>query len=128
MEVVLEMTTPIKQVQGGEDEGWAVFLPPPRLCMVCQTDLAKLPKSARYCPHCCGELEITSPICASPSCAGKQRSIILHGFARAMYLLGCRYENSVGKGHNPAEAMRCFSKAAKMGDPAAIEKLKGRLG
>ena len=57
-----------------------------------------------------------------PSPKGR-RSPMVQGFARAMYLLGRRYERALGAQHNPTEAQRCYDKAAKLGNSAAIERL-----
>jgi hypothetical protein len=52
-----------------------------------------------------------------------QRSPLLRGFATALYRLGRRYEGSLGARHHPGEAERCYFKAAKLGNPAAIARI-----
>ena len=50
-------------------------------------------------------------------------STILLGYAKAMYRLGRRYETALGTGRNVAEAIRCYFKAAKLGNSAALARL-----
>ena len=50
-------------------------------------------------------------------------SLILVGYANAMYRLGWRYETGLGTGRNVEEAIRCYFKAAKLGNPAALARL-----
>ncbi len=50
-------------------------------------------------------------------------SLMLLGYANAMYRLGWRYETGLGGGHQPQEALRCYFKAAKLGNIAALTRL-----
>lgn len=50
-------------------------------------------------------------------------SAMLLGYANAMYRLGWRYETGQGTGRNVEEAIRCYFKAAKLGNPAALARL-----
>jgi TPR repeat protein len=49
--------------------------------------------------------------------------LMLLGYANAMYRLGWRYETGDGTGRNVDEAIRCYFKAAKLGNPAALSRL-----
>jgi TPR repeat protein len=40
-----------------------------------------------------------------------------------MYRLGWRYETGLGSSHNPQEALRCYFKAAKLGNLDALTRL-----
>jgi TPR repeat protein len=53
-------------------------------------------------------------------------SEMLLGYANAMYRLGWRYETGLGTGRNVEEAIRCYFKAAKLGNPAALARLAPR--
>ena len=50
-------------------------------------------------------------------------SLILLGYANAMYRLGWRYEIGNGTARNAEEAVRCYFKAAKLGNAAALARL-----
>jgi TPR repeat protein len=50
-------------------------------------------------------------------------SLILLGYANAMYRLGYRYETGLGNNRNPDEAVRCYFKSAKLGNAAALARL-----
>jgi predicted RNA-binding Zn-ribbon protein involved in translation (DUF1610 family) len=54
---------------------------------------------------------------------GDIHSLMLLGYANAMYRLGWRYETGLGNGRNPQEALRCYFKAAKLGNTAALSRL-----
>jgi TPR repeat protein len=60
---------------------------------------------------------------STPSPAGDSHSLMLLGYANAMYRLGWRYETGLGMGRNTEEAIRCYFKAAKLGNPAALARL-----
>lgn len=122
-----------------------------RPCPKCLSDLCSLPKSARYCPHCGWDLQqppamavvqerpttpddpFPHPPTVTPpgdnSVPGRRpepiRSPILRGFATALYRLGARYERGLGASYNSDEAQRCYFKAAKLGNSAAIARLRG---
>ena len=59
----------------------------------------------------------------APSRDDDVHSLMLLGYANAMYRLGWRYETGMGSGHNPQEALRCYFKAAKLGNIAALTRL-----
>jgi Sel1 repeat-containing protein len=59
----------------------------------------------------------------TPPLAAAARSLIVLGYSNAMYRLGWRYETGNGTGRNPDEAVRCYFKAAKLGNPAALARL-----
>ena len=48
---------------------------------------------------------------------------IVAGYGEALYRLGLRYEAGVGWKHHPGEAVRCFAKAARLGNAKALEHL-----
>jgi TPR repeat protein len=51
------------------------------------------------------------------------RSMILAGYANALYRLGWRYEAGLGTSRNSVEALRCYHKSAKLGNLAALARL-----
>ena len=53
-------------------------------------------------------------------------SLILEGYANALYKLGRRYETALGAAHNPREAERCYHKAARLGNFWALARLAAR--
>ena len=53
------------------------------------------------------------------------RSAMLLAYARSMFGLGWRYEHAIGSRRNLDEAARCYTKAARLGDPAAVDRLRG---
>ena len=52
------------------------------------------------------------------------RTSILVGYASALFHLGWRYEMGLGASRNRAEAARCYTKAAHMGDASAAARLQ----
>jgi TPR repeat protein len=50
-------------------------------------------------------------------------SLIVIGYANAMFRLGWRYETGHGTARNAEEAVRCYFKAAKLGNPDARARL-----
>jgi hypothetical protein len=50
-------------------------------------------------------------------------SPMVQGYATALYNLGYRYEHSAGARSNPEEAVRCYFKAARLGNPQAVARL-----
>src|SRR5436190_10541053 len=60
------------------------------------------------------------------SVAADSHSLMLLGYANAMYRLGWRYETGLGMGRNTEEALRCYFKAAKLGNSAALARLAPR--
>jgi TPR repeat protein len=57
-----------------------------------------------------------------PREAGDTHSLIL-GYANAMFRLGWRYEKGLGASGNAEEAVRCYFKAAKLGNAPALARL-----
>jgi TPR repeat protein len=51
------------------------------------------------------------------------RSFMLLAYAKSMFGLGWRYEHAVGSRRNLSEAVRCYGKAAKLGDADAAARL-----
>lgn len=95
----------------------AAVLPPLSVfvcrCTGCKIDISRLPGDARFCPGCGIEL----PQSGEPTEPGG--STILRGYGAALYLLGWRYETH----RNPDEALRCYLKASRLGDPSARARL-----
>lgn len=111
-------------------------------CPRCRAGTEHLPPSARYCPRCGTALAehrraaVTPPPPPPPLPAVAQRSAPQHpgyfvprstdivaGYGEALYRLGRRYEAGVGWRHHPGEAVRCFTKAARLGNAKALERL-----
>jgi hypothetical protein len=108
---------------------------------------------ARFCPRCGFHLtDDLHPFAATPAAADRRawmvnlsnwkrlrqavpppvpafapgrdvRPLVLVGFANAMYNLGWRYEKGYGSRRNADEAMRCYFKAAKLGNSGALARL-----
>lgn len=125
-------------------------------CRQCAADLKALPETARFCPCCGSELcpdrpcgRVTGRGAAdSPAVfvGGQWRrcdgisgdlqcisaavplgpSLILEGYANALYKLGRRHETALGAAHNPQEAERCYRKAARLGNFWALARLAAR--
>jgi hypothetical protein len=77
------------------------------------------------------DAEVTTPVvptalAPTPPISPESRSLIVLGFSNAMYRLGWRYETGNGTGRNRDEAVRCYFKAAKLGNPAALARLAPR--
>jgi TPR repeat protein len=53
-------------------------------------------------------------------------SDVLIAYASALFRLGWRYERGHGAPRNVAEAIRCYHKSARLGNPAAAARLDGR--
>jgi TPR repeat protein len=53
-------------------------------------------------------------------------SVMLQGYASAMHSLGEKYEAGRGVYRNEREAVRCYFKAAKLGNEEAQERLAER--
>jgi TPR repeat protein len=118
-------------------------------CAACELRLEHLPIAARFCPWCGEALpaRAAAMLPASPRSQLRERmdklraivrehigdedaspdqlaleeihSLMLLGYANAMLHLGWRYENGSGVARNPAEAVRCYSKSARLGNPYA---------
>lgn len=74
-----------------------------------------------------GELTIYSKSTIPPTIAPSPESSsqIVRGYASALYKLGRRYEVSAGT-RNPREAIRCYLKAARLGNMMAFARLATR--
>ena len=111
-------------------------------CSRCHADLTHCFLSARFCPRCgllLTGLEAETPppapqpvpppplavLALDPSEGSDTHSLIL-GYANAMFRLGWRYENGHGTSHNAEEAVRCYFKAAKLGNCSARARLTTR--
>jgi predicted RNA-binding Zn-ribbon protein involved in translation (DUF1610 family) len=97
-----------------------------RSCAKCEFDLAELPQSARYCPHCGFDLieQAAQPRPVLPLVGSRYtRSPLVRAFAGAIYRLGARYEANLGVRANRHEAIRCYQKAAKLGNELAADRL-----
>jgi hypothetical protein len=79
-------------------------------CTACGRDLSGLVSLARFCPHCGTRL---GPDVSFSNC-------ILRGYANAMFRLGVHHEVR----HNDPEALRCYDKASRLGNPAALCRMK----
>lgn len=128
----------------------------PARCLGCAADLDSLPATARFCPRCGSELGLDRPCGAArgrgaaeapagymsgrwrrcDALTGEMRgicpgvplgpSLILEGYANALYKLGRRYETAIGAAHNVREAERCYRKAARLGNFPALSRLAAR--
>ena len=58
---------------------------------------------------------------------GETHSLILIGYGNAMFNLGRRYEAGQGTARNTDEAIRCYFKAAKLGNHNALARLAPHL-
>src|SRR5213592_212138 len=99
---------------------------PLKPCTRCQHDLSRLPPTAHFCPYC-GQNQIEIPLAAvskaylppPPPAPEYFHSVVVVGYARAMNSLGNRYETGQGVARNSDEALRCFCKAARLGNSEA---------
>lgn len=112
-------------------------------CPRCQRLLRDLPKNARFCPACGTTLPPQS-IPDAPKSTLYERieqiqsllhghlaenaqtpsveqlhSLMLLGYGNAMLQLGWRYEHGRGVARNAAEAERCYTKSARLGNAYA---------
>jgi hypothetical protein len=113
--------------------GWA-------FCPNCVADVRHLPPIARFCHRCGFHLptEVATPILPAspqslpcgfiPLLEPFPPSLILLAFGRALFNLGFRYETAVGSRRNVEEALRCYQKAARLGDAGAADRLALREG
>lgn len=65
----------------------------------------------------CGESHASDEPVVEP------RSPILRGYAKALFRLGWHYESARGAQRNRAEALRCYDKAARLGNTSAQSRL-----
>ena len=102
-------------------------------CARCAADLSALPARARYCNRCGSPLPEPArsthaagfaSVAVPPSLPPEpfQPPLILLAYGRALFNLGYRYETAVGSRRNLLEAGRCYSKAARLGDAAALAR------
>jgi len=92
-------------------------------CPRCHHDLSRLPPTARFCPRC-GQSQnqiplaefVLPPVSPAPE---HFHSVVIVGYARAMTALGTRYELA----RNSDEAIRCYCKAARLGNSEARSRL-----
>lgn len=112
---------------------------PASVCVHCQSSLAGLPASARFCPKCGKSLVTVAalpaleppappelPVPVKPLDEGDDRalpSLVLLGFSNAIFRLGWRFEHGQGVWRNAQEAERCYSKSARLGNPYAQSRL-----
>lgn len=109
-------------------------------CPRCHAGTEHLPPAARFCPRCgvtladrLGPAPVIppplprvppdDPFKGHPGFAVPAPTDIVAGYAEALYQLGLRYEAGVGWKHHPFEAVRCFAKAARLGNAKALERL-----
>jgi TPR repeat protein len=90
-----------------------------------------VPATARFCPKCGAALGAEAvdradvlrqmEVGLGPRRDAHAHSAMIDGYAAALYQLGQRYE--VGVGPNSAEAVRCYLKAARLGNLPALGRL-----
>ena len=104
------------------------MLDPAVMCLRCAADVSAFPPSARYCSRCGFQLPWRAPkphplpaSVAPPVSLPSPPFLLTYG--RALFNLGWRYETAVGSRRNPNEALRCYGKAARLGDALAIRRL-----
>ncbi len=54
-------------------------------------------------------------------------SVMVKGYGNALYRLGQRYETAPGAGANAREALRCYSKSARLGNVWALARIASHL-
>ena len=107
--------------------------PTARSCSRCHHDLSRLPRTAHFCPHC-GQNQVEIPLASvsesifppPPPAPEYFHSLVIVGYGRAMNSLGNRYETGRGVARNADEALRCFCKAARLGNSEARSRLLTR--
>ena len=72
-----------------------------------------------------GALQEPVSITSSANRLDGPRSPIVTGYANALCRLGWRYESHLGFERNVSEAVRCYLKAARLGNEEALAKLTG---
>ena len=101
-------------------------------CPRCAAAVAHLPPIARFCHRCGARLRDGAAAKAVPAVADGlpapfaavfPPSLILLAYGKALFKLGLRYETAFGSRRNVEESMRCYHKAARLGDASAIERL-----
>lgn len=105
-------------------------------CPRCACDGSALPTDARFCPHCghpwpalVHALDQPAPQSPPPVIDPPPlpHSLIIQAYACALAHLGQRYQLGHGVQRNPDEALRCYLKAARLGNDPARSHL-ARLG
>ena len=104
---------------------------PTVFCVRCAANVSALPPAARFCNRCGVALsaqfhlaQSVRPPALPPLPAGPyQPTLILVAYAQALFNLGRRYETAIGSQRNLDEAARCYWKAARLGDPAALYRV-----
>jgi TPR repeat protein len=121
--------------------------PEPGRCPQCLFDLSRLPKAAQFCPRCGYDRHPLAGVADAFSQPrvidwneelarldrppllvdnAEAHSVILSGYAAAMGNLAVRYEAGLGAQKNEDEAIRCYVKAARMGDEHARDRLAAK--
>jgi len=90
-------------------------------CPRCATDVSSLPLEARFCNRCGLALPERTALRSTPA-EPFQPPLILLAYAKALFNLGWRYESALGSRRNLREAGRCYWKAARLGDVAALSR------
>jgi len=91
-------------------------------CSRCAADLTSLPLEARFCNRCGVALPEQTELPATAAAEPFQPPLILLAYAKALFNLGWRYESALGSRRNLREAERCYCKAARLGDVAALSR------
>ena len=105
-------------------------------CANCAADVTHLPPFARFCHRCGFQLPADVGDRALPGLPEPVEhravpyarlffppSLILLAYGKALFNLGFRYETAIGSRRNQEEALRCYGKAARLGDPSAMGRL-----
>ena len=91
----------------------------PVCCRRCGSDVSELAAEAVYCPRCGLRLPPPGAVVdhSGSSARGESplSSVVVRGYANAMFRLGARYEAR----HNESESVRCYGKASHLGNAAA---------
>ena len=95
------------------------------LCPQCSEMLLLLPPGATFCPRCGQELPDEHPATALPALHEKpiERPATLVAYVNALFRLAKRFELGRDGETNPAQAMRYYQKAAKLGNRLARLRL-----
>ncbi|HEV8605692.1 MAG TPA: hypothetical protein VGQ99_10015 [Tepidisphaeraceae bacterium] len=120
-------------MDGSSDIPFVPLAQPSCPCPRCHHDLSSLPKTAHFCPHC-GLDQLQIPLAdfsefhfpPPPPTPEYFHSVVIIGYARAMTSLGTRYESGNGVARNTDEALRCYCKAARLGNSEARSRLVSR--
>jgi hypothetical protein len=106
-------------------EASAVRLPDLRVaCPRCRSEVLALPSAAKFCPRCGLELPANCPPWNADGSISLTTPALI-AYANALFNLGIRYENVAG-GYDLAQAIRYYSKAAKLGINRAKARLEAR--